>query len=502
MLFSALPDDIFRPLANKYRHAYERLLSRLHDGLFGLDTTRQPTRDDVMVDLEEGLLTFTRSLPDDERGDFHLTAPLAYMELIETGWLLEQREGWTTHVEMNAAAAQLLGTLCGLAERKAETFGGTFISVYSTLESVTRDAGTNAQGVAEAAQRAKQFARYARGVVGSLKDIEQSLLSQATVNSLVKTFFDDFVQRIVIGDYRKLTSVRNHPYRYRYKILEMADTIGSDPVLFQTIANSLVAQGVAETPADAQAQLDGQLRDIRLAIEAIDTFRDRIDRTKSTIERRFSNTLRYMDLVESGRAERFAKGLADIARALPDLDYGDEIPVETLLFETPSHIDGERLAKPEKPYSPVESKRYMRPKPDPLWQAFEHAKQAFDRRLRITPERFGDYVRDKVDAATAEGRAEVTAADLPPSDIEEFLIFSALRSMPVTKIPLPNGYVIEHRDGLVDNDWLICRDFALRRLSPADPESPPGIQPVRNGDGASTRRTKPGSRLPRSTPGA
>lgn len=60
----------------------------------------------------------------------------------------------------------------------------------------------------------------------------------------------------------------------------------------------------------------------------------------------------------------------------------------------------------------------------------------------------------------------MSARDIPPKDIEEFLVFSALRALPIARIPLPDGFEIEHRDGLVENDWLIARDFVIRRSFP------------------------------------
>ncbi|MHA7062885.1 Wadjet anti-phage system protein JetA family protein [Azospirillum argentinense] len=466
MLFGGLPDDIFRSLTGKYRHAYAALLRRLHDGLFGLDTTRQPTRDDVSADIETFLESYVPGLAPEERDEFRLTPQLAYAELVETGWLREQRDGWSIHVDMDVEVAQLLGGLCALARPRSETFGGTVLSVVGTLDKATEDGAGNAQGVAEAAQRAREFARYARGVVGSLAEIEKTLLEQATLNGLVRTFFDEFVKRIVISDYRKLTSVRNHPYRHRYRILELVDRIGSDPALCATIADNLVAQGVADSVQDAQAKLDEDLRDIRLSMEAIETFRARIDRTKANIERRFENTLRYMDSLETGRAERFATGLAALARSVPHLGNDEPVVFETALFDTPSHIGGERLARPERPRPPVHKRRYAQPALDPLQQAFERAKLTFDRRMQLTRTQFMAYVRRKIEEAEAGGRDEVSARDIPPKDIEEFLVFSALRALPIARIPLPDGFEIEHRDGLVENDWLIARDFVLRRSLP------------------------------------
>jgi hypothetical protein len=386
---------------------------------------------------------------------------------VDSGWLREQRDGWTTYLEMDLAVSRTLSGLCEVAKSRAESFGGTILSVVSTLNKAVEDGAANAQGVAQAADYARRFARYTRGVVGSLAQIENTLLQQASVNGLVRTFFDEFVQRIVISDYSKLTTVRNHPYRHRFRILDLVDRISSDLDLYNSIVDSLVAQGVVPASEEAQQRLDDDLRDIRQSMEAIEAFRSRIDRTRAGIEKRFANTLHYMDMIETGRAERFTLGLAALAQALSEASNDDTLTFETLLLDPPSHIGGERLARPERPRVSVTKRRYAQPPLDPLQQAFERAKQAFDRRLVLTPGQFMAYVERKVGEAEEEGRDEVTAQDIPPVNIEEFLVFSALRALPIERIPLPHGFILEQREGLVENEWLICRDFALRRATPS-----------------------------------
>ncbi|MBP2315533.1 hypothetical protein [Azospirillum soli] len=46
----------------------------------------------VVADLEGGLLAFAAGLAEEERDEFRLTAPLAYVELVDSGWLHEQKE--------------------------------------------------------------------------------------------------------------------------------------------------------------------------------------------------------------------------------------------------------------------------------------------------------------------------------------------------------------------------------------------------------------------------
>ena len=458
MLFRVLEDDLFRLFSGKYACAYAALLERLHGGLFSVEAIDQPTRQEVLRELGEGLASFMAAAPPEVAADSRLVAADAYAELMATGWLSEQREGWTVYVEMGVEAAKVLERLCTLSEPAADTFGGTMVSVLRNLEGAVADPETSALGVSEAARRARDFARYIRSVVGTLKGIEAELLSQAEVNGLVRTFFERFVERIVVGDYRNLTLAGNHPYQFKYRINDLLDDIQSDRELLDRLCRGLVSQGVAADAGAAAAQLARHMQAVRGAIESIEGFRWRIDRTKSNIERRFNNTLRYMDLLETGLADRFTSALSRLGTALGRRHGGFEIAAATILAEPLAHFDSGRLAVPTAARRAVEPQRYRQPEPDPLRVAFDRAKSDFDRRITITPQKFMTYVRRKMAAAP-----RVTAAEIPPGDIEEFVIFSALRALPPGSARLPDGTMLRPLDGQIENDWMVCGDFELVR---------------------------------------
>jgi hypothetical protein len=467
MLFKVLPEEIFRPFNGKYRRAYGALVQKLHDGLFSVSSPRQPTKPEVIADFEDCLAAYLRAAPE-EADDFLLSAPDAYAELRDSGWLIEQREGWNVYVEMETAVAALMNSLCTLDARRP-TFGGTMASVLSNLESAYEDPDGRSETVLYAAKDANEFARFMRAVVGSLKGVEKEMLSRATFNEATHTFFNKFVERIVIGDYSKLTTIRNHPYGLRYRVQDMVDSISSDAGRFAKMAASMVEHGEAVSVADAENRLLSAMHMITQSLTAIEDLRARIDRTKGDIEERYTNTLRYMDLVETGRADCFAAALSVFGRTAGAVSGDDEIELPTGLVGPFTNYSEGRSALAQAPKGAVEPKRHRKAPMDPLKLAFEMARRAFADRLSLTPEKFMAYFMAKLD-----GRDEVTAAEIPPCDIDEFLIFSALRALPMQRIYLPHGAVLERRDGWVDNPWVECGDFVLRQSAPrraaADPE--------------------------------
>lgn len=492
MLFDALAEDAFRPLTGKYRQAYAFLLRELRDGLFSVDVTDQPTRAEVLRELADSLDTYARALPGAEAEEFRLTAGDAYAELRDSGWLEEQREGWAVYVEMDAAHARLLETLCGLRDPGADSFGGTMVSVLSNLETARADPGTSAQGVQEAARRAKEFARHMRTVVGTLKGVEKSLLEQASVNGLVRTFFEEFVDRVVIGDYRRLTSARGHPYGFKWRIRDLTEELGSDHETLERMAETLVSLGVARDRSAALGSLHRALQEIRASMDSIQAFRERIDRTKSGIEQRFANTLAYAGFSEPDRSDRFGTALAALGARVGRRPGETETELPLGLIEPPETFDAASLAAPTAPRRTVEPVRFRLPRPDPLREAFERAKSEFDRRLSVTPERFMGYVADKLG-----GRGRVSGRDIPPGDVEELVILSALRAMPAQRVPLPDGVAMISRPGTIENDWIIMGDFELVREGAAaatEPVPPPPrvarAAPSRSGANKETRRAR------------
>ncbi|WP_372422112.1 Wadjet anti-phage system protein JetA family protein [Salinarimonas chemoclinalis] len=460
LLFQALPVDIFRPLSNKHRLAYAQVLSRLNAGLFSIDYPDQPTKEDVVVEIQEAIVGYLRSNPELDREDFGLTPRDVYVELCATGWLQEIREAWTIFVGMDERVSRLLDRLCQLHQPSDETIGGAISTVVNGLEDAVGDPDTKSIGVQEAAKRAKQFARHMRGVIGSLKVIEQEILTEASLSGVVTRFFGDFVDRIVIRDYKTITVGGSNPFLHRHRALGLARDIVADTALFMRLCDGYVAMGVAADRAEAEATLNRHVADIEHAFAAIERFRWRLDASRSRVEQRFKNTVRYMDLLDAGKVDAFLGALSACA-PLGDLDGDDEVPTTMGLVDNTTCLDDTILPEPDRRREPIATLRSRPVPPDPVWQEFERLKRAFDNRVAITPERIGNF------AARALGEAgEARAGEMIVDGLEDFVLFSALQILRNWPDRMPKGFTIESLDTTTGNDWMDFGDFRIARERP------------------------------------
>lgn len=457
-LFGFLPSDLFRPLTNKYRHVYVELLRRLHGGLFSLDVVGAPAREEVMSEIEAVLSRHADAL-----ARHGLTASTAYNELKETGWLQEERVGWQVHVAMDQAVGHLLDVLCTLGERLGESFGEGTVGVLNHLQGAVETPETGVLGIAEARRRAVQFARSIRGVAANLRRIEGDLLRSATRDTLVDSFFQDFVERIHIGDYALLAS-RGNPYQFRHRILGIAAEIRSEPERRRALATALMAQGRGRSLEEAEARIDEDLSQIVLAFESIERAHALIDQTKLDIERRFVNSIRYMDLAGSDRSTRMRRSLARAGEhlaAVPPVPDHERVEVTTALRPAPRPVHELGAAVPTREREPTRPRRQRVPEPDPVVAAYERAKAEFDARMQVTPERVAAFAR-------RPGKPAGSAADYPVECLEDALLFSALLSQAAQSgFRLP-GLRIMPAKGRVDNGWIELTDFAVEREDDAE----------------------------------
>lgn len=455
-VFGHLPEGIFKPLVGKYRHVYVEILRRLHDGLFSVDTVGSPLRDEVAAEIG-----FILARHADVLEGHGLTSLIAYNELRETGWIQEERVNWQVYVTMDPAVSHALHALCTLGEQLGESFGEGTVGVLNHLKGAIDAPETGALGIAEARKRAVQSARSMRAVAANLRRIEGDLLRSASRDSLVDRFFQDFVERIHIGDYALLAS-RNNPYQFRHRILGIAAEIRTEPEQLRQLAAALLAQARCRSLAEAEACIDADLAEIVLAFEAIERAREQIDQTKVNIERRFVNSMRYMDLAGSDRSARMAAALGRVGDRLLPVETSDQqiLEVAVGLRQRLSSIHESGAADPVAEREAVRPRRQRAPKPDPVIAAYERAKAEFDTRMQTTPERVSSFARRL-------RRPSGTAAEYPVESLEDALLFSALLSQASQSgFRLP-GLRVTPRPGRVANDWIEVTDFMVEEAEDA-----------------------------------
>jgi hypothetical protein len=218
-LFGHLPDTLFQPLAGPKRQVYACVLLHLYNRVFAARILETPTKEDVLGHITLALAETGVNSPDElfeevESDNAHDQAhSLAYRRLRDTGWLIEEREKWRVLTEMQPDAFMLLGTIADLHNSRLRV-AGAVVEVKSNLEAAASDPATLAQGLSNAHETAVRFARSMRRILVGMHDIEDQILGNPNAGSILRTFFEDFVNGLLIADYKQLKT-SNNPYRYR-----------------------------------------------------------------------------------------------------------------------------------------------------------------------------------------------------------------------------------------------------------------------------------------------
>ena len=231
----------------KKRHVYARLLLHLYSRVFAARILETPTKEDVLGHITLALTEAGIDSPDQlaEDGDEQSNDQahsLAYRRLRDTGWLIEEREKWRILVEMHPDAFMVLGAIAEFHNSRLRV-AGAVVEVKSNLEAAAHDAASMAQGLTNAHDTAVRFARGMRRILVGMHGIEDQILGNPNAAAILRTFFEDFVNGLLIADYKQLKT-SNNPYRYRRHISALASDLLHDMEWRASIARAYIEQGV------------------------------------------------------------------------------------------------------------------------------------------------------------------------------------------------------------------------------------------------------------------
>lgn len=454
-LFGYLPESMFQPLAGPRKHAYARLLLRLYERIYAARVLETPTKDEVLKHIAAALSEAGVALPEEleedgvERDAQANAHYVAYQRLRNTGWLIEEQDKWTVLVDMHPDAFMVLGAIADFGNNRIRV-AGAVVEVKSSLESAARDPENMAQNLANACKAAVQFARSMRRILVGMRDIEDKILGNPDAGAILRTFFGDFVDGLLVADYKQLKT-SNNPYRYRRQISALASDLQHDTERRAKLARAYVDQGVvaADSPAElVEAQIVGELEKIRQVFEDVEPFMDRIEDFRDRLERRVRTTVHYMDMMSEGSAER-------LARMIPQIAVLEAAEVE-LRLRTPDAgfpISEKALYTPPPPRSAPAKTRFKLPQRDPYLKAYVAATTAFDKLVRVTPGRMVALIEAKLGE-----RTEMHSSEMTIESIDELLAF---RGLPAAAQVGP--YRVTREDGRTANDWIELPSFLIER---------------------------------------
>ena len=473
MLFARLPDDLFRPLASPSRAFNAALLLHLHVRVFA-DAPEPLRKGEVLAAIGDFAAGWAQeAIADDE------TTPIdpierrsaVYRRLLDAGWLVERRARYVPVVDFDPEARLLIEELARLERGETRSYGGAVLEVLSGLESAVANPSDRSEALANAAKAARAFLGHLRGLAGSLRKVEERILREADPSEAFRLYFEEFVARHLVSDYRTLHT-RFNPFRFRSGIVREAGRALRDPLTIRALAEATLREGRAPDPAAAEARVRADLTEIVAVFEGLDRHLDAVAEVVARLERRITTALRTLDHRDSDRIERAAAALraagARVGARVGDEDGTDgegawagAPPSGVSLLRPP--VGPPHLYAPRERRRPISTEILPEIRLDPAIEAFVAAKDAFRQRTAVTPERMIAFVEGRL------GRdGGLRGSGIRIGDVDAFVVFQRLREIDVLFDGLlAERYRVVPAAGRVANGWLDCPDFRIERVRPA-----------------------------------
>ncbi|CAO4171894.1 DUF2397 domain-containing protein [Methylorubrum aminovorans] len=457
MLFTHLADDLFRPLASPSRAFNAALLLHLHARVFG-DAAEPLRKSELLAAIGDFSVGWSQAeIADDEVTpvDPIERRSAVFRRLIEAGWLVERRERYVPVVDFDPDARLLIEELARIERGETRSYGGAVLEVLSALESAIASPADRSEALRNAAKASRTFLGHLRGLAGAMRKLEERILREPDLSAAFRLYFEEFVERHLVSDYRTLHT-RFNPFRFRSGIVREAGRALRDPLTLRALADGNLREGRAADITAAERMVRTDLVEILSIFEGLDPHLDAVAEVVTRLERRISAALRYRDPRDSARVERAAAALRAVGAGEDDL-AGLPLPQVSLL-RTP--IGPPQLTNPRMPRRLIEYEPLPEIDIDPAIEAFIAAKDAFRRRITVTPERIVAYL----DARLAQVKS-LRGSDIPIDDVDAFVVFQRLREIDVLfDGVLRERYRVARIEGRVSNGWLDCPDFMIERV--------------------------------------
>ncbi|WP_375465755.1 Wadjet anti-phage system protein JetA family protein [uncultured Methylobacterium sp.] len=456
MLFAQLPDDLFRPLASPSRGFNAALLLHLHRRVMG--ASPDPVRKaDLLTAIGDFSADWALSAQSDDEPvptDPVERRSALYRRLTEAGWLTERRERYVPVVDFDPEARLLLEELSRMERGQTRSYGAAILDVLGSLESAIANPGERSEALGNAARAAHAFLGHVRGLAGAMRKIEERILHERDLRAAYRLYFEDFVARHLISDYRTLHT-RFNPFRFRSAIVREAGLALRDALLIRALAEATLREGRAADLAAAERAVRADLAGILAIFEGLDRHLDAVDAVVARMERRIAAAIRYGDRPDSGGIERAAAALraVGVARAAPDV-----APAISLLRPP---LGAAHLSTPRGRRAPIAVAPLPDAARDPEIEALISEKDAFRRRTTVTPETMAAFIDRHLGPDGTLRGSEIAVAD-----VDAFVVFQRLREIDVLfEGELAGHYAVARTGARLANGWLDCPDFVIRRRS-------------------------------------
>lgn len=456
-LFDVLPSDLFKPLASPSRRFFADLLLHLHDRTFA-SAVDSPRRTDVLHEIGSYIPKWEATNGEDagEETDRSTSvedrARAAYQRLLSTGWLMEHKDRYIRRVDLDPDAAGLLHVLSDIERGETRTYGGAVVGVLAALESAAVNPAERSENLRNAVRAARDFLAHMRMVSVSMRKVEERIVRQESLREIFRHFFEDYVERHLIADFRTLHT-KDNPFRFRAAIIRQVHSMTSSPLVCLALAEAYWRENRAPNPKLGEEAVLSDLAEIATIFESAEDHLAAIDATAARIERRVMAAARYMDRTGRRSEANLVEAMKAVSKAAGDPD----VPNAFLPWSFPigpAHIPAPRKQKP-----PVVSAAIREPKRDPAFEAFMRAKQEYVKLTRVTPQSLVDYIERELGR-----KGSFKGSDARIEGVHDFVRFQRIRELPtIFDGTIARRYALTLLDGRVRNGWIECQDFLVSR---------------------------------------
>lgn len=280
-LFQRLPERIFAPLASPNRQRYWSLLCSLHNSRFGPDAPLPPSRGFPVAEIVKAIAEEIRSQDWEAEGEITLATPLdiraneAFSRLKDSGWLRVDRAGARDMVTMPHIVAHFLSRLVDFARTGPLFVAGKVRSIEANLKIILNDDTAGGDSLHETAEQTRNLLEHVRNTGTNVRDLMKVIGAAEDTKSFVRRFFDDFVERVFIGDYKELRT-REHPLARRQEILRLATAIQHAPEIRERLLKWYADKRTGGDREHAEMLFERDIQRID-ELQRIDEYLDRLD---------------------------------------------------------------------------------------------------------------------------------------------------------------------------------------------------------------------------------
>lgn len=340
-LFDKLPHHLFGFLSGRNNKRAWDLLVHLYTQCFGPESVPDfPEgflKENVLREIESFLVNAAWEIEEPAGIDttYSQLANQLFRRLTDTGWMIEERSGLRSYVNMRTQISQLIELLQNFLEEGPRLVSGDVQLIFNQLVAVKADPRNQISGFTSAAKLCIRLINALNSVSVRVKDLMDQLTNESETSDFVRRFFDEHIGQLYVRDFKSLRTV-NHPLRLRFEIIKMVDELEHDPILRAALLQGYIdIQLLNSQTAEQCLELD--VKKFRRLLD-VEKFITRMDQVMNGATQRAVASIQYR-IKPSDRIEIV---VADTVKAVIKAKLNNW-PIEGKLFATEQIIGDDAL---------------------------------------------------------------------------------------------------------------------------------------------------------------